>query len=444
MVPVAVTLSAVLAVAAARAEPPSAGVRHGSDWPSYLGPSGDGRSPETGLALEWGAAGPPVLWNVSAGEGYAAPSLASGRLLFFDRFGDRARLTCRDAATGDEIWRSEYETSYEDLYDFSGGPRASPVVDGELVYTYGVEGRLRCQRVADGELVWDVDTFARFGVVQNFFGVGSTPVVEGELLIAMVGGSPKESPRIHSGEVKPNGTGLVAFDKKTGEVRWTSVDELASYSSPVIRTVAGRRRGFALLRGGLVGFDPGSGDVGFHFPWRAKRLETVNAANPVVIGDRVLIAESYGPGGVLLQLGKAGPEVVWKDGRRDQSLSLHWMTPIVRDGHIYASSGQKSASAELRAIDLETGEVKWREPGLRRSTLIYADGHLIVLTEQGRLLAVRATPKRYQVVADSTPKRPDGTTWLKQPVWNAPVLAHGLLYARGKDRLVCFDLRPVE
>ena len=417
----------------------------GHDWPGLLGPSRDGRSAETGLDLGWGEGGPPVLWETRVGLGFSGPVIAGERVFFFDREGEKARLRALDAKTGAEQWQSTYPTSYEDSYGFSPGPRASPLVDGERVYTFGVEGRLRCLEARSGALRWEVDTAERFSVVQNFFGVGASPLVEGDLLIVPVGGSPKDSPRIHSGQVRGNGTGLVAFDKLTGAVRWSITDELASYSSPVAATLHGRRFGFALMRGGLVAFDPASGKVSFTFPWRSSKVESVNAATPVVVGDRVLLSESYGPGGVLLRVPReGGPEVVWKDPpvQRQQSLRLHFMTPIVHEGTIYASSGSGADDAELRAVSLETGEVLWRQPGLGRATLLFADRHLIVLTEFGRLLAVRPNPKRYEVVADGTLSRPgaSGESLLGNPSWAPPALANGRLYLRGKDRLVAFRL----
>ena len=174
----------------------SAGKRApGEDWPRFLGPTGDGKSIEKGIRKSWEESGPPLLWSREIGEGYAAPSVAGERLFLFDRHGNKARLTCLNARTGAELWRSEYVTDYEDLYQFSNGPRAAPVIDGGRVYTFGVEGRLRCLRVKDGSLVWEIDTTSVFGVVQNFFGVGSAPVIEGDLLIAVIGGSPPDSAR---------------------------------------------------------------------------------------------------------------------------------------------------------------------------------------------------------------------------------------------------------
>src|SRR5262249_15709033 len=160
----------------------------------------------------------------------------------------------------------------------------------------GVEGMLHCLRATDGELVWQVDTASEFGVEQNFFGVGSTPVIEGDLLIVQVGGSRKGADGEPSPDGKANGTRVLAFHKLTGKVRYKITEELASYSSPVLATVNERRWCFAFARGGLIGFEPASGTVDFHFPWRAPIEESVNASNPVVAGDRVLISETYGPG----------------------------------------------------------------------------------------------------------------------------------------------------
>ena len=442
----------------------------GEDWPAFLGPSGEGKSAETGISTAWGSAGPPLVWQVPVGEGYAAPSVAGGRLYLFDRHGDRIRLSCLDARTADEIWRSEYATGYEDLYGYSNGPRAAPVVDGDRVYTFGPAGRLRCHRVADGSLIWEVDTTKTFGVVQNFFGAAGAPVVEGDLLIAGIGGSPAGSPTIHSGKVVGNDSGIVAFDKRTGKVRYKITDELASYSSPRVVTIGDRRWGFYFARGGLVGFEPAGGTVDFQFPFRSRKLESVNASNPVVVGDTVFITESYGPGSAVLRVRPGGYEVVRRDAsRRDQSMSCHWMTPIHHQGTLYGSSGQSSGEAELRAVDYATGEVLWREPGLGRSTLLWVDGHLLVYTEWGRLLLVEATPERYNLVAQATPQLPasvaaatedppksagearteasggldrQGRQLLRYPAWSPPVLSEGILYLRGKGRLAALELIP--
>lgn len=413
----------------------------GSDWPGFLGPNRDATSDETGIRTDW-SEGLPILWRAELGEGYGPPSVARGRIFLFDRHGDRARLTCRNAETGEELWRSEYPTDYEDYYDYSNGPRAAPLVDGDRVYTFGVEGRLRCHDVADGDLLWDVDTTAKYGVVQNFFGVGSSPAVDGDLLIVQVGGSPPGSPKIHSGRVEPDGTAVVAFDKRTGEVRYEVGDELASYAAVKLATIGSRRWGLVFARGGLLAFDPANGDIDFHYPWRAKILESVNASTPVVVGNRVLLTETYGPGASVLALRPGGYDVVWQDPpRRNQSLACHWNTPVHHDGVVYASSGRSSGNAELRAVELDTGKVLWSEPGLRRSQILSVDGHLVVLSENGVLRLLRANPEKYDPVAELTLEE-NGEKLLEAPAWNAPVLSHGILYVRGRNRLVALELIP--
>lgn len=437
-------LLASLAATSAAPEPenPALRERAGVDWPTFLGPTGDGVSPETGIRTDW-SRGLPLVWQKEVGEGYSMGSVASGRFFLFDRVGQEARLRALDAGNGEVLWSTTYPSRYEDLYGYSTGPRASPVVDGDRVYTFGVEGHLRCHRAGDGELLWDVDTSTRFGVVQNFFGVGTTPVVEKDVVIVMIGGSPPGSPAMSTGAVQGNGTGIVAFDKTTGGVRWTLSEELASYSTPRVATMGGRRRGFAFTRGGLLGFDPARGTQDFFFPWRSRTLESVNAATPVIVGDTVFVSETYGPGSVLLKVPPTGdPEVLWRDSRRNQSLQAHWNTPIHYDGHLYASSGRGSGNAELRCIDFRSGKVSWVQPGLGRSTLLLVDGHIVVLTEYGRLLLVRPNPERYQLLGELDLEDDAGRKLLRHPAWNPPILAHGLLYVRGKDRLVALELIP--
>ncbi|MFQ5526368.1 MAG: PQQ-binding-like beta-propeller repeat protein [Thermoanaerobaculia bacterium] len=444
----------VVAAAGEAKEPPNLATRKdGSDWETFLGPGANSRTDETGLLLTWPASGPPLAWAIEVGEGYTAPAVSRGRLFHFDRVDNEARLSCLSAETGATLWRTSYSTDYEDYYDYSNGPRSSPVVDGDRVYTLGVEGRLRCQRVTDGELLWDVDTSRQFGVVQNFFGVGSNPVIHGDLLIAMIGGSPAGSPKIHSGSVRGNGSGIVAFDKHTGKVVYQLSDELASYSTPVLTRIGGRVWGFAFTRGGLIGFDPDAGTQDFFFPWRAKVLESVNASTPVVVGDTVFISETYGPGSALIRAEPGGYEVIWRDPpRRGQALQTHWNTPVFHDGYLYASSGRNTGNAELRCVRHDSGEVVWSREDLGRATLLYADGHFVVLSESGELRLIRASPESYQEVAfadlaaqpmpGASPASSASRPLVRAPAWNAPVIANGLLYVRGKDTLAAFELIP--
>jgi outer membrane protein assembly factor BamB len=419
----------------------------GVDWPRFLGPERNGKSPETGILTDWGPCGPPIVWHRRLGTGYGIGVAAGGRFFQFDRHGDEARLTCLDSRTGEPLWEFQHPTDYVDLLGYNDGPRSSPVVDDGRVYLFGADGMLLCVDAEAGRPVWKVDTAERFGVVQNFFGVGSTPIVEGELLIVMVGGSPPDSRdagRYDLDRVVGNGTGVVAFDKRTGEVRYAVTDELAGYATPQLATIGGRRWCFAFARGGLVGFEPATGKVDFHYPWRARLRDSVNAATPVVVGDEVLISETYGPGSSLLRVEPGGYEIIWRDPPgRYKAMQTHWNTPIHHEGYLYGSSGRYANNAELRCIEWKSGKIMWSEPGLRRASLLYVDGHFVCLSEDGLLRLVKATQERYVEVARAVVREhPEGPPLVKPPAWAAPILSHGLLYVRGDDRLVCMRLIP--
>jgi outer membrane protein assembly factor BamB len=443
-------LAAVARAAATPPDNPRSGLapgRRGTDWPRFLGPTGDSKSPETGILTAWPPNGPPVVWQHKLGTSYGIGSVAGGWFFQFDRHEDQARITCLDARTGKFLWKSEYPTGYEDRVGYNNGPRCSPVIDGDRVYLYGAEGMLHCLRARDGKPVWEVDTMKKFGVVQNFFGVGSTPVVYGDLLLVMVGGSPAESQgagRFEMDRVQGNGTGVVAFDKRTGAVRYKITDELAAYATPQLSRIDGRPWCFVLARGGLVGFDPVTGKVDFHYPWRARLHDSVNASTPVVVGDEVFISEAYGPGSSLLRVKPGGYDVVWADPPgRNKAMQCHWNTPIYHQGYLYGSSGRYSGSAELRCVEWRTGKVMWSQPGLGLASLLYVDGHFVCLSDDGLLRLIRVTEKQYVEVAKAVVREnPEGPPLVKPPAWAAPILSHGLLYVRGDDRLVCLRLIP--
>jgi outer membrane protein assembly factor BamB len=431
--------------------------RRGSDWPQFLGPRGEGKSRETGLITPWPEEGPRIVWQKRVGSGYGIGSVRRGRYYHFDGWEARsgrgpwqARLTCMNAETGEELWRFEYPSEYSDLLGYERGPRCSPVIDGNRVYILGVEGMLHCLDARRGTVLWKCDTSAKYDVVQNFFGVGSTPVIDGDRLICMVGGSPPGSPGLYEsrGRIDGNGSGIVAFDKYSGEVVYEITDELASYASPKLARVGNRRWCFVLARGGLVAFDPLTGRVDFQYPWRATLLESVNASTPLVVDNEVFISECYQIGSSLLEFHPGEYEIVWKDERRsrEKAMRAHWNTPIYVDGYVYGCSGRNTGDADLRCIEWETGKVQWtyRSEFPARSSLMYVDGHFVYLGEFGQLQLIKANPQQCEVVSqvrlESQAERPEQL--LRYPCWAAPILAHGLLYVRGKERVVCLELIP--
>jgi outer membrane protein assembly factor BamB len=418
---------------------PRGDARPGADWPCFLGPNHDNVSAETGIIAPWPKAGLGKVWDCPLGAGYAPPVIAGGKLFHFDRFDDNCRLTCRAAATGKLLWQFEYPTAYRDYYGYDPGPRSCPTVDGDRVYTYGPEGMLYCLAVADGKELWKLDTKAKYHFHQNFFGVGGAPLIDGDLVIVPVGGSDKGPRPTDLRDAKPNGTAIVGIDKKSGEVRYANGDELASYSSPVIRTINGKKMGLYFARGGLLGFDPQTGDTAFHYKWRAPLEESVNAANPVTVGNRVFISECYQPGSALLDLTGGQPKEVWTDldkDKFDKALMCHWNTPIHHAGFVYGCSGRHDNEADLRCVELKTGEVKWRQKRTFRSTLLMVDRQFICLSEYGDLSLLKVNPEKYEEVSKyAVPE-------LQYPCWAPPVLSGGLLYVRGKGKLVCLELIP--
>ena len=417
-----------------------------ADWNDFFGPTRNGKSQEKIDIAPWGNTGPPVVWHKKIGTSYGAPVISNGQLFIFARHGDMARLTCMESDTGTELWRFEYPTNYEDMYGYNNGPRSCPIVDGERVYIFGVQGKLHCLNVSDRTLLWKVDTAARYNVVQNFFGTASTPIVEGDLLIAQIGGSPPGTPKniwASNGNPPSNGTGIVAFNKHTGEVVYEISDELASYASPITATIDGRRWGFMFARSGLVGFEPTTGKLDFHYPWRCPNIESVNASSPVVADDHVFISESYEVGSSVLQVYPDGYKVVWQDSprRRNQSLRLHWNTAIHHEGYLYACSSRHSSGAELRCVELKTGKVVWGQRVDERASLLWVNDYFIFLGEYGRLMLLKCTPEKMEIISEAVPRDENGRQFIEYPAWSAPALSNGLLYIRGKDRLVCLDLR---
>ncbi len=393
-------------------------VADGEDWPRFMGPRGDGISRERGWIKDWEPAGPPALWRARVGEAYSAPVTTGGRLVFFHRIGDEEVIHCVEAETGDGLWHYRYPTQYEDRYGYNGGPRCSPIIDGDRVYAYGAEGKLTCVEFEDGRLVWQRHVNAEYGVPQNFFGAGTSPVVEGDLLLLNLGGS--------------NGAGLAAFDKHTGRTVWTTSSDGASYSTPAVITLRGERLAVFFTQDGLLVVEARSGAERYRYRFRSALYESVNAASPVVLDDLVFLSATYNTGAVLLRLAAGGLEEVWKDRLAMQN---HWATSIPHEGFLYGMDGRHEAGSNFRCIELMTGRIRWTaDQGLGRASYLLAEGHLIALGERGELALIELNPDRY-VEKHRTPV-------LRYPCWTPPVLSHGLLFLRNENTLLCLDLRP--
>lgn len=384
-------------------QPPAAG---GDEWPQLLGPGRNlvysGRWSEKSSFAQ--------VWTRPVGEGFAGPVVAQGRVLVFHRKNNAEILDALDPATGKVQWTLSYPTGYRDDFGFSEGPRGTPTVDGDLVFTYGAEGTLRCVNLKTGAKVWQLDARQTFGVRKEFFGTGCSPLVDGNLVLMNIGGA--------------DGAGVVALDKQSGKTVWKALNHEAGYSSPIAATIGGARHILFFTREGLVDADPAGGRIRFEQRWRARMQASVNAAVPVVVGDEVFISASYGTGASLWKIQGDKPKQLWSS---DDAISSHYSTPVFKDGYLYGFHGRQEEGQELRCIEWKSGKVKWSVDGMRAGTVTLAGTHLFVLKENGELVIAPADPKAF---------KPVKTVKVAEPVLRAyPALAGGRLYVRTDSML---------
>jgi outer membrane protein assembly factor BamB len=386
-----------------------------ADWPQVLGPGRDGVYGGPVLNETWGASGPRVVWRRRIGQGLSGPVVVGNRVILFHRVSDREIVEAIDAAGGKTLWQYAYPTSYRDDFGFDEGPRAVPVTANGIVYTFGAEGQLHAVDLESGKKIWSVDTQRQFGVPKGFFGAAGSPLVEDGRVVANIGGK---------------SAGIVAFDAKSGKVLWTVTDDGASYSSGIGATIAGRRYALFLTRNGLVGLDPAAGQVRFERPWRARQAASVNAATPVIHGDQIFLSAEYGPGAGVLRFDGTKLTDVWAS---NEVLSNHYATSVYAGGHLYGFHGRQEFGQAFRAVDFQTGKVRWSQDRFGAGSVTLAGTRLLIVRENGELVLAAASPDGFTPVARAQ--------ILPATVRAYPAIAGGLVYVRNDDTLVCLDLR---
>ena len=387
-----------------------------SDWPQFLGPTRNGVYAGNDLTEKWPKNGPPLLWKKAVGQGFSGPVVASGKLVIFHRVGDQERVECLEATSGKALWHFDYPTAYEDSFGFDEGPRATPAISEGKVYSFGAEGALHCLDLDDGRKIWSVDAKKQFQAGKGFFGIACSPLIVGHAVLLNLGGT--------------EGAGIAAFDRANGKLLWKATDDEAGYAAPTASTFDGQQLGLFFTRSGLVACEPANGRVRFQFPWRARISASVNAATPLVIGDKIFLSASYNVGAVLLRVKRNKVETVWSG---DDILSNHYATSVHRDGFLFGFDGRQEQGQRLRCVELETGKVRWSQEGFSAGTVTIAGTHLFVMTERGELADVDATPEKFT--------EHNRAQILPSGVRAYPALADGHFFARSKDKLVCVDLR---
>ncbi len=383
-----------------------------ADWPQWRGPQRDGISRETGLLDAWPAGGPRQIWKTEGlGQGYAAFAIAHGRLFTQGQRGDRQFVLALDAATGKKLWETPTGPAFPQ--DRGDGPRGTPTVDGDRVFAMAGEGTLVSLDAKTGNVFWKMNVVEKFGGQVPHWGISESPLVDGSNLIVTPGGP---------------GAAIVALDKKTGNLVWKSQSDPAGYSSAIAAEVGGIRQIIVFTGQGVVGLRANDGTLLWKYDKVSNR--TANIATPIFQNGFVFLSSAYGTGCALLKLTAQGETVKASEVYFSREMQNHYSTSVVVDENAYGFS-----NAILTAMNLETGQVAWRDRSVGKGSVTYADGKLYLLSEDGVVGLAEATPAGYKEKSRFQIPRGDF------PTWTPPVISGGRLYLREQDNLYCYDIK---
>ena len=382
-------------------------------WTTFRGPAWDGHYRERRVNLEWPSTGLTPAWKQPVGGGYAS-FVSDGRHAFTieQRAGEEV-VAAYEITTGRELWTNRWNAAFRERMG-GDGPRATPTWHDGRVYALGGAGELRAIDAADGRTIWRTDILDDAGASNLQWGMAAAPLVVDDTVVVLPGGG--------------SGRSVVAYDRHDGTVRWTSLDDTASYSSPMLVTLAGTRQILAFTADRLVGLSPDRGELLWEFPWKTQY--GVNASQPLLLGgDRVFISTGYGTGAASIHVsrdtsGAYSVRELWRTHR----MKNQFTSSLLHDGYIYGLD-----EAILACIDAETGDIKWKGGRYGYGQVMLVDGHLIVLTERGELALVRATPEAHVELALFPAI--DGKSW------NHPAMVGGFLLIRNISEMAAFDLR---
>ena len=374
-----------------------------TDWAHWRGPDYNGISKEAQFNISWGEGGPKVLWKKSLGIGFSSFAISAGRAYTMGNADGKDTVYCFDAATGKKIWKYPYPQPL-DAKSYEGGTHSTPTVDGKMVYTFSKRGDLFCLDAAKGDVIWKKSVSKEFGAKRPTWGFAGSPLIAGKLVIVNAGS---------------NG---MAFDKKSGDLVWKSGTGRSGYSTPV-PFKAGETKAVAIFgEKKLFALNPADGKELWSFPWETRY--DVNAADPIVSGDRMFISSGYNKGCALLKIAADKAVQVW----RNRKMRNHFNSTVLYKGNLYGFDEK-----QLRCLDLATSDEKWTQRGLGKGSLMIAGDKLIILSEDGRLVIAEASPAGYKQLA--------AAQILTGKCWTVPVLSGGKIYARNAaGDAVCVDV----
>lgn len=425
------TLFIAVVLAAAR-------ITSADDWPQWGGPQRDSVWRETDIVESLPAVDPqtgklPRKWTAKIGSGYAGPAVAGGRVFVTDRIANQnlERVLCFDAETGKELWKHEYEARYTISYPL--GPRATPTIDGNCVYTLGAMGHLFCFDVATGQILWQKNLPADFGTKVPAWGLAGAPLVDGDQLIVLAGGTP--------------GAMVICFDKQTGKERWRGLDgPEPGYCAPVILEFGGQRQLIIWHPQAVVGLNPSDGKTLWQVPFAVQSGLTI--PTPRKLGSRLFVTSFYN-GPLMIDLGADGvsPNVLWRTGaesteRRNDSLHAIMSSPIVTEDSIYGVGSY----GEMRCLDTKTGKIVWEThdaTGRDRwwNAFLVPQGDRVVITnEQGDLIFAKLSREGYKELSRAKMIEPTQPISRRMTVWSHPAFALRSIFARNDGELIRVNL----
>ncbi|MDA0837878.1 MAG: PQQ-like beta-propeller repeat protein [Planctomycetota bacterium] len=382
-------------------------VSHAADWPCWLGPNHDGISLETNLASEFPGGRPKEVWRTRIGPGFSGIAVVGNRLITMAAENGREKVLCFNVGNGNREWESDSDAIFEE--SSGNGPRGTPAVVGNRVYSHGAMGLVMCVELETGRPFWRVNMRDLVGAEVPEWGLSSSPFVDGNRLFLISGGK---------------GACAVALDTRTGQLLWRAVDGEPSYSSPSLGTAGGWKQLVILTRKSAVGLAPETGRQ----LWEHSLNDDHNIPTPIWSPDGKLFLASNREGQLLNisgGLGKTRVEEVYGQGWLSNSKS----TSVLHGGYLYGYFGSRG----LACVELNSGRELWKERDPASGTLILAGGNIITLSEQGNLLIAPASPNGFEPVAE--------LQVLSGTCWTVPSPANGHLYLRNKSELVSLDLR---
>jgi outer membrane protein assembly factor BamB len=398
------------------------------DWSQYRGPNHDGTSSET-ILTSWPATGLTQIWKHPLTDGFSAITVGGGKAFTMVKRevdgADQEVCLALDANTGNELWAAPLGIAKYDGGGDSGtadnkggdGPRSTPAYDNGKVYTYSSKMVLKCMDAASGRQIWASDIISEHDGHNIHWESASSPVVDSNLVFVIGGGA---------------GQALLAFDKNDGHVVWKTQDDKLTQSTPIVADILGQRQVIFFTQSGLVSVLPATGDVLWRYPFK---FNVSTAMTPVVSGDVVYCSAAYNVGASACKITKGadGFKATQLWFQPASVLQSHWSTPVVKDGYLYGISGQAQyGKAPLVCVELATGKVMWSQAGFGPGGCTLVDGCVLVLSDAGDLVLVKASPQSFQEVSRSHV--------LAGKCWNSAGVSNGRIYARSTKEGVSLDV----